>query len=107
MGKGEPLSEEKRYRIIFLSDSGASIKDIAKELDCHRNSVSNILKLHKTSGGVSCKERVGRREKLSRRDKRYIALISLRDRRKTAPQIREEFVLNSGRNFSVTTIKKH
>ena len=57
------LSEERRLEVVFEHKSGKSIRDIAKKLGINKNTVSNIVKKHKSTGSV--KDLPGRGRKKS------------------------------------------
>ena len=43
-------SKERRLEVVFEHKSGKNIRDIAKKLVINKNTVSNIVKKHKSTG---------------------------------------------------------
>ena len=99
------LSEERRLEVVFEHKSGKSIRDIAKKLGINKNTVSNIVKKHKSTGSV--KDLPGRSRKKSttqRQDSRLIRR-SLNDRRLTSSDLKKVWQEECGINVTSRTVR--
>ena len=103
--KGKNLSEEQKYRIVFLSEQHISIRKIATMLNINKNTVSNTLKKWKFTGSVAQLSGQGRKKKTTTREDMLIARNSLKNRRLTAPDLCRDHNSFSSNKISVSTVK--
>ncbi len=80
--------------------SGKKLKEIASELKCSEGTVRYTLKRFELTGSHENCHRSGRKPLLSKNDTNYLALCSVRNRRKTVRQLTTEF--NAGRDKPVS-----
>lgn len=106
MPKRRELSPATRSAIITLHGEKLSLRQIAKKLKLTYRVVQGTVKRFKTTGTTQTKRRSGRPRKTSNRDDSRIEIISSRNRRLTAPQIRAEFNANRPNPISLTTVKR-
>lgn len=97
------ISQITREAIIEYSKN-YSLREMAKLTNCHYSSVRNILRSFKNK--VISPKRVGRRRLLSASDDRHIKLIAKRNRRKTLPEITNEFNYGNAIIVSNSTIRR-
>ena len=105
---GTALPRNLRERIITLHLSGKSFRSIAILCACSVSSVSRIVNLWKTTGGVAERSRAacGRKPSLSASDVRFLLVTAKRNRRKTVPQLTAEFNLGRLNPVSTNVVRK-
>lgn len=106
MGKGKSLDLEKRAMIIALHNEGLSLSKIAKEVSCPKSTVGLTVKRFVATGSLKNKPITGRHRIMNPNDDKYLLIVSKRDRRKTVPQITEEFNLGRANIVSGSTIRR-
>ena len=87
---GKELSEDLKRHIVALHDDGQGNKKIANTLKLSCSTVAKIIQRFKSAGSTQNRSRVGRPKKLGARAKRYIQMLSLKYRRKSAVSITAE-----------------
>lgn len=90
MTKVAELTIAQRSRIKALRDVGWTLRRIAADIKCSPNTVKYTLDREKETGNFETKKRNGRPRKLSDKTVKYLRLASLRDRKKTARELRDE-----------------
>ena len=82
---------QKRWEIIFLHlhrlGPKLSIRVIAKELQCSKDTVETWIHRYQKTGDVQDEERIGRKRKTSEREDLDIATIAKKNRTKTLAEI--------------------
>lgn len=106
MPKRRELNIETRARICFLREMNVSNREIARQLNISECCVRRTIKRKEETGGLESRKRSGRPRSMTERDEQYIRVISLRNRRLTAPQITAEFNLQRRQPVSVSTVKR-
>ena len=82
------VSIYKRQRIVDLSyDDDRSQCSIALEVGVSRRTVQEVLKKHRTYGGLENRPKSGRKRKLSQKDERYLTCLSKKESRATANKL--------------------
>lgn len=106
MAKRKELSAETRSAVITLHKENYSLRQIAKKLKLTYRAVQGTVKRYKTTGTTQSGKRSGRPKITSPAEDRRLEVISKRNRRLTAPQIRAQ--LNESREtpVSLTTVKR-
>lgn len=106
MAPKKEINIEKRIKVTVLKEEGFSYSEIGEKLNLSKNGVHYILKRHKETGDFLNREGRGGEKRTSERDEKYIALLSKKNRKLTAPDITAE--VNKRRNdpISVTTVKR-
>lgn len=94
------LSVEVRERIVGLYYDGLSYRAMCRLLRVSYSSIAYTIRRYQETGSNYSRMGRGRFDSLSQSDHRYVKLLSLRDRRKTVPEITAEF--NIGRNTPVS-----
>ena len=84
---GKELSEDLKRRIVALHEDGQGYKKIANNLKLSCSTVAKIIQRLKRTGSTQNRPRVGRPKKLSARAERYIQMLSLKDRCRSAVSI--------------------
>lgn len=97
------ISTYKRQRIIDLRNEGISLRNIANQLDVSRGGVESVLKRWTDGHGVTNRTKNHCRKKLSNRTERRLVIMSKRNPRMTANQLR--FATNT-EHVSVDTVKR-
>ena len=87
---GKELSEDLKRRIVVLQEDGQGYKKMANTLKLSCNTVSKIMQRFKRARSTQNRPWVGRPKKLSARTERYIQMLSLKDRRRSAVSIAGE-----------------
>ena len=88
--RGKELSEDLKRRIVALHENGQGYKKIANTLKLSWSTVAKIIQRFKRAGSTQNRPRVNRPKKLSTCAERYIQMLSLNDRRRSAPSITAE-----------------
>lgn len=100
------LKNEEKVKILTLSEtSGMSAREISSAIGCSNSTVSRFLKKYKDTGDIARKKGSGASRKTSAADDRLLTRMSLRDRFKTAVDLRAEFVAGGGNPVGVHTIR--
>ena len=84
------LSEDLKRHIVALHEDGQSYKKIANTLKLSCSTGAKIIQVFKSAGSTQNRPRVGRPKKVSARSERYIQMLSLIDRRRSAVRIAAE-----------------
>ncbi len=72
MGRGSPVCQQIREKIIEMFKNNVPQRKIGRDLDISPSTVHNIIKSFKESGGISVCEGQGRKPKLNNRDLRSL-----------------------------------
>ncbi|KAL7874590.1 hypothetical protein SRHO_G00055600 [Serrasalmus rhombeus] len=109
MARKKQLSKEKRVAIITLRNEGQSVRKIGKTLKVSPSAVAKTIKRYKETGSHEDRPRKGRPRVTSAAEDKFIRVTSLRNRRLTAGQIRDQVNAtqnSSSRHISRTTVKR-
>ena len=87
---GKELSEDLKRHIVALYEDGQGYKKIANPLKLSCSTVVKIIQRFKSVGSTQNRAWVGCPKKLSARAERYIQMLSLKDRRRSAVSIAAE-----------------
>ncbi len=68
MGRGSPVCQQIREKIIEMFKNNVPQRKIGRDLDISPSTVHNIIKRFKESGGISVRKGQGRKPKLNNRD---------------------------------------
>ena len=98
------LSEDLKSHIVALHEDGQGYKKIANTLKLSCSTVAKIIQRFRSAGSTQNRPRVSRPKKLSARDERYIQMLSLKDRRRSAVSIAAEIEEVAGQPVSAQTI---
>jgi transposase len=99
------LTYDERLRCVFMSEQGQTNRQIGRKMNCSHTAVGNILKKYERTGTVKDDARTGRPCRLNSRIARRLVRDSLKNRRKTAVQMKDELKAE-GVKVGVTTIKR-
>ena len=103
------MARKKRAAIITLRNEGQSVRKIGKTLKVSPSAVTKTIKRYKETGSHADRPRKGRPRVASAAEEKFIRVTSLRNRRLTAAQIREQVNAtqsSSSRHISRTTVKR-
>nr|CAH7714481.1 unnamed protein product [Callosobruchus chinensis] len=100
------LSAFDRTRIIALWQEGLSCHQIANRLNVVRSTVSRTIRLYEETGEVNSRPRTGRPTVSTRRENRFIAQLSRRERSVTVPVLRSQFQKTFNRVISTAAIHR-
>ena len=100
------LSEDLKRHIVALHDDGQGYQKITNILKLSCSTVAKIIQRFKSAGSTQNRSRVGRRKKLSALAERYIQMLSLKDRRRSAVSIAAEIEEVGGQPVSAQTIHR-
>lgn len=106
MAKTKQISLEKRITIIAFHKKGDSVRNIAKAVGVSIKGVHATIKRYKDTREYKDRQRTGRPRATTSAEDQSIVLISKRNRRLTAPEVRSQFNSNRNRSVSVTTVKR-
>lgn len=99
----ERLTDYQRWKIVFLSEQKKKPATIAREVNCKRQTVTEVYDRYKETGTVDDKPRPGRKRKtLPTQDKK---IIKKARQRKSARKIAQE-MKNEGVSVEETTIRR-
>ncbi len=65
MGRGSPVCQQIREKIIEMFKNNVPQRKIGRDLDISPSTVHNIIKRFKESGGISVRKGQGRKPKLN------------------------------------------
>ncbi|XP_037924336.1 uncharacterized protein LOC119660030 [Hermetia illucens] len=102
--KQRQLTEEEKGRIVGLSESGKSQREIVRifkksDVEVSRSGVQQVLRRKQASGSVARKKGSGRPRKMNSRNTRALQKHALRNRKSSIAQISKDFVPASGNLF--------
>ena len=109
MARTNQLSKEKRVAIITLTNEGQSVRKIAKTLNVSPSAVAKTIKRYNKTGSHEDCPRKRRPRVTSAAEDKFIRVTSLRNRKLTAAQIRDQMNAtqsSSSRHISRTTVKR-
>ncbi|XP_055923243.1 uncharacterized protein LOC129953804 [Eupeodes corollae] len=90
MGKVKELTIETRSAIMTLIEEDYSQREIATKLKISKGAVHRTIQRYSSTGGFKDKPRSGRPRVTTKTGDLHIITISMRSRKKTAPEIRAE-----------------
>ena len=90
MAKVKEQTSEQRVRIKALFDVGWSYHRLATDLRCSPSTVKYTLDRHDATNSHQNRKGRGRKKKLSDRQVKHLKILSLKDRRKTSRELRDE-----------------
>ncbi|GFU61908.1 transposable element Tcb2 transposase [Trichonephila clavipes] len=106
MSSRHPIDDFMRGRIIGKIEEGRKITDVAREFDIAHSVVSWLWKSFKTTGMCSRRDGGGRVRSMTPAEDRYIALSAKRNRRTTAQQVANQFLVASGKQISRKSVAR-
>lgn len=84
------LRKEERLQALLQLAAGVSVNDVATQFRCHRNTITRLQRRYRATGDIIDRPRSGRPRATTPRDDRYVTLVHLRDRFKTAESTARE-----------------
>ena len=84
------LQENDRIRALLQLASGVSVSDVARQFNCHRNTIIKLQHRYHQTDSVKDRPRSGRPKATTLRQDRYLTLMHLRNRFKTATSTANE-----------------
>lgn len=106
MPKYRRLTTEERLRAVFLAETGASLRKIARELKATPMGIKKIIDKHIETGSTADKRRSGRPKKTTPHTDRVLVRMSLQDRRLTAPQLGRKLSEEHGVTLATRTVRQ-
>lgn len=106
MVKVRELCALDRAKIVNLRKSGMKIKEIAIAIPCSTSTVSYTIKKYDSFKQLETISGRGRKNLMNKCDEHYLKILCIRDRRKTVPQLTNEFNMMKGNKISETTIRR-
>ncbi len=85
MGRGSPVCQQIREKIIEMFKNNVPQRKIGRDLDISPSTVHNIIKRFKESGGISVRKGQGRKPKLNNRDLRSLRRHCIKNRHSSEP----------------------
>ncbi len=79
MGRGSPVCQQIREKIIEMFKNNVPQRKIGRDLDISPSTVHNIIKRFKESGGISVRKGQGRKPKLKIQTGCALCLLHLRE----------------------------
>ncbi len=80
MGRGSPVCQQIREKIIEMFKNNVPQRKIGRDLDISPSTVHNIIKSFKESGGISVRKGQGCKPKLNNRDLRSLRRHCIKNR---------------------------
>lgn len=105
MAKRKELSIEIRSAIITLHKEGYSIRLIARKIHVSYKGVQNTIRRFNETGSLANRPRSGRPKCTTKQEDLTLKLISKRNRRLTAPEIRASLNMHRNKQVSLSTVK--
>ncbi len=87
MGRGSPVCQQIREKIIEMFKSNVPQRKIGRDLDISPSTVHNIIKRFKESGGISVRKGQGCKPKLNNRDIRSLRRHCIKNRHSSISDI--------------------
>ncbi len=87
MGRGSPVCQQIREKIIEMFKNNVPQGKIGRDLDISPSTVHNIIKRFKESGGISVRKGQGRKPKLNNRDLRSLRRHCIKNRHSSISDI--------------------
>ena len=84
------LQENERIRALLQLASGVSASDVARQFNCHRNTIIKLQHRYHQTDSVKDRPRSGRPKATTLRQVRYLTLMHLCNRFKTATNTANE-----------------
>ena len=84
------LQENERIQALLQLAAGVSVADVARQFNCHRNTIIKLQRRYHQNGSVRDRPRSGRPKVTTARQDRHLTLTHLRHRFKTATSTARE-----------------
>ncbi len=107
MGRGSPVCQQIREKIIEMFKNNVPQRKIERDLDISPSTVHNIIKRFKESGGISVRKGQGRKPKLNNRDLRSLRRHCIKNRHSSISDITTWAQDYFGKPLSSTTIRSY
>ncbi len=107
MGRGSPVCQQIREKIIEMFKNNVPQRKIGRDLDISPSTVHNIIKRFKESGGISVRKGQGRKPKLNNRDLRSLRRHCIKNRHSSISDITTWAQDYFGKPLSSTTIHSY
>ncbi len=107
MGRGLPVCQQIREKIIEMFKNNVPKRKIGRDLDISPSTVHNIIKRFKKSGGISVRKGQGRMPKLNNRDLRSLRRHCIKNRHSSISDITTWAQDYFGKPLSSTTIRSY
>ncbi len=107
MGRGSPVCQQIREKIIKMFKNNVPQRKIGRDLDISPSTVHNIIKRFKESGGISVRKGQGRKPKLNNRDLRSLRRHCIKNRHSSISDITTWAQDYFGKPLSSTTIRSY
>ena len=106
VSKMTKISIATRHQVVILHEQGHSLPEIARQTGVSTCRVQAIPKKQFKTGNVEHRKWRGRPRKLTKKDKTYLKITSLRNRRKTSFDLAEEFAQKLGKQVHSSTVRR-
>ncbi len=107
MGRGSPVCQQIREKIIEMFKNNVPQRKIGRDLDISPSTVHNIIKRFKESGGISVRKGQARKPKLNNRDLRSLKRHCIKNRHSSISDITTWAQDYFGKPLSSTTIRSY
>ncbi len=107
MGRGSPVCQQIREKIIEMFKNNVPQRKIGRDLDISPSTVHNIIKRFKESGGISVRKGQGRKPKLNNRDLRSLRRHCIKNHHSSISDITTWAQDYFGKPLSSTTIRSY
>ena len=100
------IETQDRYKALFLSEQGYSLRQIAEQLGRPHSCVSNILKRYNETGCINDRRRTGRNKIANARDIRVLINLVKKKRTASSTVLANSWETSSGASASPRTMRK-
>ena len=100
------IETQDRYKALFLSEQGYSLRQIAEQLGRPHSCVSNILKRYNETGCINDRRRTGRNKIANARDIRVLINLVKKKRTASSTVLANSWETSSGASASPRTVRK-
>ncbi len=107
MGRGSPVCQQIREKIIEMFKNNVPQRKMGRDLDISPSTVHNIIKRFKESGGISVRKGQGHKPKLNNRDLRSLRRHCIKNRHSSISDITTWAQDYFGKPLSSTTIRSY
>ncbi len=107
MGRGSPVCQQMREKIIEMFKNNVPQRKIGRDLDISPSTVHNIIKRFKESGGISVRKGQGCKPKLNNRDLQSLRRHCIKNHHSSISDITTWAQDYFGKPLSSTTIRSY
>jgi len=106
MANHRKMTENEKSQILVMESLKLTTREISTRIGFSQSAVSKFLRKYRSTKTISRKSDSGMKRKTTPAEEPLLKRISLKDRFKTAVDVRSEFISQTQNNISVETIRR-